>query len=742
MDSPSSLPDGPTAPCRGEATAFDALAQASIDAVLVTTPEGRILAANDAACTVFRCSRAELLAARCGRFIDEADPRLLAALAGHQHGAPAPTELTFLRAGGEPFPARVSVSAFQSATGESRCVLVIRDRSHQVRQQQALAESELRFRSLSEQAPIGIFIAQDDRFSYVNPALARLFGYQVDELVGTGLPAIIHPDDAPRMLERCRRGLAGEAREPPAGFRGRRKDGSLIDAELHAAVLTVQGRPAVFGNILDVTERHAAERTLRDQERRYRTLFELESDAILLADVASNRVLDANESAVALYGYSRDELLSRRIVELSAEHEEGIRIPGEKPFSVNRVVRIPPRQHRRKDSTTFIAEVTIRFLRLHGAPLALLAVRDVTEARRAENALRESQAVLKAIADSTTDLIWSVDAARFGLLTFNEALRRYFANERRVAIQPGMRPEDLFAPPASAAQWRGFYERAVSEGAYRVEYEAFARATVIELNFSPLMRDREVFGVSVFGRDITERKRSEQKIAQYHARLHRLAERLQGAREEESLRIARVVHDELGQHLTALKMDLRGVESGLERLADPNAGALLDQAVSATALLDETVTIVQRIAAEVRPPILDKLGLFAALRHETEQFQHRSGIACRLVAPEPSPRLPSKLAIASYRIVQEALTNVARHAAATEVTVEFRVQPDAFLIEIRDNGTGISPDALNNVQSLGLLGMQERARPFRGEVAFERASQGGTIVRATFPVSDAPKAPP
>jgi signal transduction histidine kinase len=213
-----------------------------------------------------------------------------------------------------------------------------------------------------------------------------------------------------------------------------------------------------------------------------------------------------------------------------------------------------------------------------------------------------------------------------------------------------------------------------------------------------------------------------------------LAAHLQTVREAESRRIARAVHDEVGQLLTGLKMDLRWIEEGLEKIGDSPAGALLDRLVGATQLVDETVIAVQRIAAELRPTILDQLGLFAALRHESLQFQQRAGIDCRFNGPEVEPTLSPDLATACYRIAQEALTNVARHAAATAVVIDLQVRPGDFLLEIRDNGRGIAPNAAKDINAHGLLGMQERARHHGGKVIIEPGTGGGTLVQASFPL--------
>lgn len=214
-----------------------------------------------------------------------------------------------------------------------------------------------------------------------------------------------------------------------------------------------------------------------------------------------------------------------------------------------------------------------------------------------------------------------------------------------------------------------------------------------------------------------------------------LAARLQEVREEEKTRIARDLHDELGQLLTGLKMDLRWVERRLGDLESSGpVNAILDQVVAASELAGQTVATVQRIAADLRPSALDRLGLGAALRHEARQFQERSGIPCQVILAEGLPDLRSEAATALYRIGQEALTNVARHARASRVVVSLGADAEAVTLRVEDDGVGID-DAAAGPASLGLLGMRERALILGGDVVFARGGEGGTVVTLKVPLA-------
>ena len=233
--------------------------------------------------------------------------------------------------------------------------------------------------------------------------------------------------------------------------------------------------------------------------------------------------------------------------------------------------------------------------------------------------------------------------------------------------------------------------------------------------------------------DIDERKRSEAEAAQHHAQLHALNRRMESAIEEERRRIAREVHDELGQALTALRLDLALLGEGLP--ADPAAAARI---AAMDTLIGRTVDTVRRISYELRPGVLDSLGLLAAIEWQTREFGRRTGIRCELALPEREPEVEPVRATALFRIFQEVLTNIARHAGATQVDVGVSAALGNLLIEVDDNGRGFDASTAEAGASLGLLGMRERAAEFGGLVRIDSEPGRGTRVTLALPVVAAP----
>jgi len=232
-------------------------------------------------------------------------------------------------------------------------------------------------------------------------------------------------------------------------------------------------------------------------------------------------------------------------------------------------------------------------------------------------------------------------------------------------------------------------------------------------------------------RDITERKRNEQELKLRRDQLRNLASRLQSIREEERKMIAREIHDELGQVLSVLKIQVALLANRLR----PDQADLKDRTASISQFIDQTVDTVQRISAKLRPGILDELGLVAAIQWQAEDFQKQTGIFCKYSLPEEEIDLNPEQATAVFRIFQEALTNVARHADAEKVSVFLRRRNHHLVLEITDNGAGISTAQINDSKSLGLLGMRERALLMGGEVKIHGVRGKGTNVKVIIPLN-------
>lgn len=231
------------------------------------------------------------------------------------------------------------------------------------------------------------------------------------------------------------------------------------------------------------------------------------------------------------------------------------------------------------------------------------------------------------------------------------------------------------------------------------------------------------------GRDVTERMRAEEQLRHSREQLRALAAHLESVREEERTRIARQIHDELGQMLTGLKIDLSWIAAKLPH----NQAVVLERMQAMGQLIDATIRSVQRISTELRPGILDHLGLVAAIEWQAKEFQTRTGIQCRVSAGLAEYEPDQDISTALFRILQETLTNVIRHANATAVNISLTPDHDCLILAVVDNGRGITEQEMTGRNAIGLLGMRERALLLGGEVTISGRPKGGTAVTVTIP---------
>jgi two-component system sensor histidine kinase UhpB len=332
--------------------------------------------------------------------------------------------------------------------------------------------------------------------------------------------------------------------------------------------------------------------------------------------------------------------------------------------------------------------------------------------------------------------------------TDKEATLDYvFAHQRMTKVNPAM--AEQFRAPASQLIGRtpaDFFEHDIERGrkGWRVLFDAGHSHSVTEERRLDGTRmwiegdymcfyDQEGRITGHFGiqHDVTQRTLEAEELEQSRLELRALAARIQTAREEERTRISREIHDELGQALTALKLDLAWVESRVPRT---NSGAFRMGELSLVARIDMTMEVVRRIATELRPSILDQLGLEAALEWLVQESAKRAGITVTLRIEE-LPRVTDDAASNMFRILQEALTNVARHANAKSVDVAVRHQGSRVVMAIQDDGIGISTRSLGGLTSLGVVGMRERALACGGTLKIRGAPGEGTVLIVEIPVA-------
>jgi PAS domain S-box-containing protein len=356
------------------------------------------------------------------------------------------------------------------------------------------------------------------------------------------------------------------------------------------------------------------------------------------------------------------------------------------------------------------------------------------ERRASDTALQNAQAQVSDIVDSAMDAIVSVDESQ-RIVLYNPAAERVFGWPRAAVMG---RPLDTLIPARFRAGHHGHIERFGRTGVTsrrmgepRVLYGLRARGEEfpIEASISQHVEGgRKLFTVIL--RDVTERVRAEEDLRRSREELRELSAAAHSIREQEQRRMAREIHDELGQSLTALKMDVAWMLGNLSA-GSPSLTEKLD---TMQAQLDETVAATRRISADLRPLMLDDLGLIPAAEWLAQTFSERTGIPCKLHIRPPDIELAEPHASTLYRILQESLTNVARHAKASEVDVVIEQTDGALTLSVKDDGRGFSQAEARAQKTYGLLGVRERTLLLGGDASVTSEPGRGTTVDVRIPV--------
>jgi PAS domain S-box-containing protein len=693
-----------------------------------STPDGRILLANPALATMLGYQNAEELreldlardiylrpedrAALIARYRDSADPWIV--------------EVEWRKRDGTPLWVQISAHSVPDDAGHALYFeAFVQDVTERRLSVDALRLSEARYRALATNLPeTSVFLYDHDlRYLLVDGSSLAGVGTSKEALEGHTIFEVLPADMCERLAPLRRAALAGEIVEFEETYGGRTHAVHLLPIrDANGAV--IYG----MGVALDITDRKQAQERLAENETRLRAIIDAEPECVKVLD-GTGRVLTMNPAGLAMVEADTPEQIVGQDVlcVVAPEFHKAFTDLSRRTFT--------------GEPGTLEFEIigfkgTRRWLETHAVPLrsprgdihSLLGItRDITKRKRAEQALRESQQRLQLVARATNDAVWDWDLVTDSLW-WAEAFQKMFGYAPE-EIEPGpeswynrLHPDDRervitgirAAIDGGETSWSDEYRFRRKDGGYA---EIYDRGYV--------MHDANRRPVRMVGSmmEVSERKRTE-------AQLRNLAARLEAIREEERTRIAREIHDEVGQALTALKMDL----AWLGKKVPPRGTPVRKKLLGMEGVIDGTMDALHRILAELRPGVLDDLGLPAAIRWLAEEFKRRTEITCTVQLTGGEPGLDTGQATAVFRILQEALTNVARHARARHVEIRLHVLPTAFELVVTDDGRGITAAELEATGTLGILGMRERALTWHGRVTVHGQPGHGTTVRVFMPV--------
>jgi PAS domain S-box-containing protein len=605
------------------------------------------------------------------------------------------------------------------------------------------AEQDLRrqkeiLQTIFDHLPIMIsFIDRNGEFKLVNREWERTLGRSLQEIRSQNIDIVgeNYPDpDLRQEVEDFYRGSHGEWHD----FKTRVPDGRVIDVSW--AVLHLSDGTAVcFGQ--DITRRKRADEALRESEERFRQLAETIRDLFWIKTPDLKRVIYFSPSYDSISGRSREDAYRNPnhqgfLKRVAAEDRE--RMTAFMERTVEKEYEIEYRITHPDGSLHWVSERGYPIRDPSGQIYRVAGItHDITAAKLAEEALRESEERFRQIAENIHEVFWLRSPDSRQLLYVSPMYEKVFGRtceslyadgENLSAVHPDDRPRVL----QSMQTWDG------SE--FEIEYRIISHNGQVrwirDRGFPIRNQSGEIYRMGGVAEDVTYRKEAEERLKTSSEQLRALSASLQSTREKEATRIARQIHDELGGPLAGLRWELEALEKMIHQPADPERVKMMQVKLAAmVGLTDATINVVRRVASELRPSILDDLGLLEAIEWQTQQFEARTGIECRCDCSLPRIPLGDQQSTAVFRIVQEALTNILRHAQATRVVVAMKEEDGIFVLTVADNGRGISQAEVLSRASLGLLGMQERAHLIGGRVDIVGLKGRGTTLHIRVPLA-------
>jgi PAS domain S-box-containing protein len=704
------------------------------DAIFIYDERMVFLEANTAACRRLGYTREELL--RMGP-ADLSAPEFAVLLPERIATIKQQGSLIFetehVSKNGTRIPTEISASlvTFQ---GRPMIISIARDISERKRAEQALEESREKYRLLFTRMGSGFALHEmlfdnhgrphDYRFLEVNPAFEEMTGLKAHEIIGRTVREVL-PGVEPFWI---------------ATYGQVVQTGETLSFEHYTATLdryyevsAFRPRPGQFAvMITDVTSRKLIENALEESEEKFRALVENLDDAVGRLD-RNGGVLYVSPAIVRLLGQPPEFFLDRTIDTLPAEFQ-GLVNDWRRAFD-----HVLATGQSQVAEFRFATPTATRDLECWLFPecdeqgqvrTVLTITRDITSLRKAQAELRESEERFRALAEAADEaiVILSHDgriidgnrqlAGLVGAATLTEVLGRSIT--------------EFFQEP-----WKSLVRTNIQnhlEQPYETELvrlddqKRWVRISPKETRYRG-----EPARVSAI-QDLTPKKQAAERLRESNDRLHALASKLETIREDEKARVSREIHDDLGQLLTGMKVEINRVAEWLNQpLGTIATNRLRAKVQEVGTLAHQALETVRRIARELRPSLIDDLGLIAAIDWQVANFHERSGIECDLKITLEEAAFPKEVSIAIYRILQEALTNVLRHAQARRVGVRLFLEEDRVVFEVEDDGIGMPEAIPTAARSLGIMGMKERALHIGGTLFVESRPGSGTLIRLEIP---------
>ena len=650
-------------------------------------------------------------------------------------------EIERSRGDGTRVPCIITATPLHNLKGETVGIIeIFRDFTLRRQMEAQLLESEERYKALinlGTEVGEAVVMLQDEKGiealqTFVSDEWTRITGYDKNELLRMSFFDLLPDAERNASIKRHRAKMSGKTLKGLFEMNIARKDGSSIPVELTSAFTMYRGQRANVAYIRDISERKRAQEEVKKQDILLQAQLDSSIDGIMVVDPQGNRLLQ-NKSVERIWGLPLElpDASQENKLALSAARTKD---PGQFIEKVLKLANDPYEKLRDE-----IELVDGKIIERYTAPIngpngerygRIWNFHDVTESKKAERSLKESEGLYRTLFENTgtATLLSEADATMVLVNTEFEKLSGY----SKADIE-GKKKWTEFIPAGDLPLALEYMKKIednpglVSNG-FELRFKVRDKSiknVMISVNLIPAST-RRIASI----KDITRQKRFERDLKKSRERIRDLLGHVEQVREEERKRIASEIHDELGQLLTALKMDV----VWLAKRISPEQAPMQEKALSMRQTVDMTIQSVKRISAELRPHVLDNLGLSAAIEWQVKQIKDVTGIDCQFVSVPADVTADNNSAVALFRIFQEAITNAVRHSKASQIKVELKQLSGSIRLVVEDNGLGIRHSEISDPKSFGLISIKERARALGGDVEINGRPGKGTLITSEIPL--------
>lgn len=597
---------------------------------------------------------------------------------------------------------------------------------------------EERYKNIAEKSPVGIVIQVNEKINFINPAGYKILGAELHtELTGKNIYEVIHKDSKEIVKERIselNKGKSvGEIEEKFI-----KVDGTVIEVMVSAISVTLNNQKGALVFFRDLTEQKKAQKEIIETNERVKLIAKSTDDVIYDWYIETNEIW-WNESFYDIFGFSNNShTRSISFWESCIKQEERQRILDSLSSAIQNKHDFWFDEYEFLKADGSYAYVFDRGYLLKnddGKPYRMLgSMVDLTYRKKIENELKESEEKWRSLFENSPSIIFTID-------------RNLIVTGINRALSSIAKPEKIIGKSSLELIDISEYQRVkqIIDEVFRSQkaysFNVLSSESDFKRNYSvqaiPQVKENLTTGITFIATDITEKILSDEMLKETNERLHALAAHLQTIREEERTMISREIHDQLGQELTALKMDIAFLSRKINKIkltGKPEWNELSDGLKSMTTITDQTINSIRRIARELRPDVLDKLGLKEAIEWQAEEFTKRTGIECVVSISPGNFNFSKELESNVFRIIQESLTNIARHSKATRSKISIITENKCIQLYIEDNGRGILESEIQNAKSLGLVGIRERVYSIKGKFEIKGVKNKGTKLNIFIPI--------